>query len=141
MFQFSDGEQVYVIPFSDKKTVSRDTVYGKVAFGVAVAELNSESNAQLDRIIISVKQTRENTLLLYMNNGTVSFRELSASGVSALVVFANETPEMFRSLLIQPGLSFMISDIAVFISPDLEILPKNEPARRALWNFMKLWVG
>ena len=76
-----------------------------------------------------------------MNSGTISCRELTASGVSALVVFANQAPEMFRSLVLQAGVPFMISDVAVFICPDLETLPQNEPAKRALWNFMKLRVG
>ncbi len=141
MFQLSEGEQVYVLASSEKKMVSRGTVYGKIAFGVMVEDLNSESNTQLDKIIASVKQSRENTLLLYMNSGTISFRELTASGVSALVVFANQAPEMFRSLVLQAGVPFMISDVAVFICPDLETLPQNEPAKRALWNFMKLRVG
>lgn len=141
MFQLLDGEQVYVLASSEKKTVSRGTVYGKIAFGVMEEDLSSESSAQLDKIIASVKQTRENTLLLYMNSGTVSFRELTASGVSALVVFANQAPEMFRSLVLQAGVPFMISDVAVFICPDLETLPQNEPAKRVLWNFMKLRVG
>lgn len=142
MFQFSDNEHIYVVsaPQKSEQNVSKT---GRIAFGIMgeISALNAENSAQLDKIIASAKQNRANTFLANFCYTDISISQIQKSGVTALVVFANQIPEIFASLNVKVGMPFVVSGMAIFISPDLENLQKSTAAKMALWNFMKPQIG
>lgn len=142
MLQLSADEQIYVIP-ANEKSLSTDKQFGKIAFGIVgkIQALSAENSAQLDKIIVSSKQNKEHTALLDLSFTDISFKHLAKSGVTALVVFSDQIPELFTSLIVQPFNPFSVSEIDVFLCPNLDVLQKNDPAKRALWNFMKTYIG
>ena len=142
MFQLSENEQVYIIPANEKIAKNAEKT-GRIAFGIIgeISTLNAENLTQLEKIIASAKQNRENTLVLNFAYTNISISEMQKSGISALVVLANQIPEIFTSLNIKIGVPFSISGIEIFIATDLENLQKSTPAKMALWNFMKPQIG
>lgn len=141
MFHFSEDERVYNI-HSGKQTIFAEK-YGKIAFALNgdIETLTPENTEQLDKIIASAKQTRDNSLLLNILYTDISFHYLSKMGVSTLVVFSNHLPEIFHSLTVLAETPFEVSGIVVFIAPELENLQKNAPAKLSLWNFMKKQIA
>ena len=138
MFQVSENEQVYVIR-TDEKNGIKARNFGKIAFGIIDEKtaLNAENSAQLEKIIASVKQNREDTLLLDFDYNNISFNQMKECGVSALVVFSGKIPEIFASLNVKIGVPFSVSEMEIYIATDLDNLQKSTPAKMALWNFMK----
>ncbi|HEY0262244.1 MAG TPA: hypothetical protein VGB95_04410 [Chitinophagales bacterium] len=142
MFHVSDNEQVYVIHADEKNGIKAER-FGKIAFAVIDEKtaFNAENSAQFDKIIASVQQSRDNTLVLDLVYTDISISQMQKAGISALVVFANHIPEIFASLNVKIGIPFSVSGMAIFIATDLQNLQKSTPAKLLLWNFMKPQIG
>lgn len=108
-----------------------------LAFDMGVSSFCEDEKVLIGKVLVTVNQNIESTLLIDISENLVSFSKLKSIGIKHLIVFANQIPSAFDSMKMEHHKSVNVFGITIFVTQSIGDFAQNPDSKKILWSFVK----
>lgn len=100
-------------------------------------DLEESKTELLNKIITSIGQTTDNTLLLNLKKFRFTLNDFQTHGISKVVLFSDHKVSQFSSISYKIDSPFLLSGINIYATASLTTLQSQPDLKKKLWAFLK----